>query len=60
MPGHLPHTSKSKFLIKTMSDPLISKAPGTMGKLIVIQAVPVKNDQNQVIGAIALSREGYF
>jgi methyl-accepting chemotaxis protein len=55
---------KREYLMKafqgkdSMSDPLISKAPGTMGKLIVIQAVPVKNGQNQVIGAIALSREG--
>jgi methyl-accepting chemotaxis protein len=55
---------KREYLIKalqgenSMSDPLISKAPGTMGKLIVIQAVPIKNNQNQVIGMIALSRDG--
>jgi methyl-accepting chemotaxis protein len=55
---------KREYLIKalqgknSMSDPLISKAPGTEGKLIVIQAVPIKNNQNQVIGMIALSRDG--
>jgi methyl-accepting chemotaxis protein len=55
---------KREYLIKalhgenSMSDPLISKAPGTMGKLIVIQAAPIKNNLNQVIGMIALSRDG--
>jgi methyl-accepting chemotaxis protein len=38
-----------------MSDPRMSV---TTGKLVVTQAVPVKNNQNQVVGIIALSWDG--
>ena len=52
------------YLIKAIhgenaiSDPMISKAAGTVGKLIVVQAVPIKNSQNKVIGILGLSRDG--
>jgi methyl-accepting chemotaxis protein len=49
------------YFIKAMqgqdavSDPMISKSTG---KLVTIFAVPIKNHQNQVIGALALTRDG--
>lgn len=53
-----------EYLIKAIhgenaiSDPMVSKAAGTVGKLIVVQAVPIRNSQNKVIGILGLSRNG--
>jgi methyl-accepting chemotaxis protein len=41
--------------VDAISDPIISK---TTGDLVVIQAAPIKNKQNQVIGALLLARDG--
>jgi methyl-accepting chemotaxis protein len=38
-----------------ISDPMISK---TMGKLIVVQAAPIKNKLKEVVGAVLLTRDG--
>jgi methyl-accepting chemotaxis protein len=53
-----------EYLVKALrgenaiSDPLVSKSPGTIGKLIVIPAVPIKNSQNQVIGMLCGAQNG--
>jgi methyl-accepting chemotaxis protein len=39
----------------TISDPLISKTTGT---LVTIQAAPIKNAQDQIIGVLAVARDG--
>jgi methyl-accepting chemotaxis protein len=38
-----------------ISDPMISK---TTGKMVVVIAAPIKNDQDQVVGVLTLSRDG--
>jgi methyl-accepting chemotaxis protein len=38
-----------------VSDPMLSKSTG---KLVIIFSVPIKNYQNQVIGVLALTRDG--
>jgi methyl-accepting chemotaxis protein len=39
----------------TLSEPIISK---TTGKMVVVIAAPIKNDQGQIVGVLTLSRDG--
>jgi methyl-accepting chemotaxis protein len=61
MDGKTTQIADRDYFIKAMqgqnaiSDPMISK---TTGKIVVVIAAPIKNDQGQVVGVLTLSRDG--
>jgi methyl-accepting chemotaxis protein len=61
MDGKTTQIADRDYFIKALqgqnaiSDPIISK---TTGKIVVVIAAPIKNDQGQVVGALTLSRDG--
>jgi methyl-accepting chemotaxis protein len=61
MDGKTTQIADRDYFIKALqgqnaiSDPIISK---TTGKIVVVIAAPIKNDQGQVVGVLTLSRDG--
>jgi methyl-accepting chemotaxis protein len=61
MDGKITQITDRDYFIKALqgenaiSDPIISK---TTGKIVVVIAAPIKNDQDQVVGVLTLSRDG--
>jgi methyl-accepting chemotaxis protein len=53
--GDRDYFQKSMQGQNAVSDPIISKSTG---KLVIIFSAPIKNDQNQVTGVLALTRDG--